>query len=63
MQLDKSSSTLPKRSELPEIPDAPPGAAWLWGKDDEVRSSPCPDLDEHVLGVVLTIVCSCSLEG
>ena len=37
MELDKNSTSLPRRSELPEIPNAPPGAAWVWGKDDEVR--------------------------
>lgn len=30
------ASTLPKRTELPAIPGAPVGAAWFWGKDDEV---------------------------
>jgi hypothetical protein len=37
MLFDKNSNSLPKRSELPKIPGAPEGAAWFWGKDDEVR--------------------------
>lgn len=36
MLFDPSSKSLPKRSELPSIPDAPDGAAWFWGKDDEL---------------------------
>jgi len=36
MLLDPRSSSLPKRSELPDIPGTPKGAAWFWGKDDEV---------------------------
>lgn len=30
---------LPKRSELPVIPEAPAGAAWFWGRDDGVYLS------------------------
>lgn len=40
MQLAGDSSSLPRRSELPQLPNAPPGAAWVWGKDDEV----CPHI-------------------
>ncbi|ROT38298.1 hypothetical protein SODALDRAFT_400672 [Sodiomyces alkalinus F11] len=29
------ASALPKRSELPFIPGAPPGAAWFWGPEDQ----------------------------
>lgn len=29
------ASQLPKRSELPPIPGAPPGAAWFWGPEDQ----------------------------
>lgn len=36
MQFDKNSNSLPKRAEHPEISGAPGGAAWFWGKDDEV---------------------------
>jgi hypothetical protein len=36
MLFDPDSDSLPKRSELPDIPGAPKGAAWFWGKDDEV---------------------------
>ncbi|KIW91969.1 uncharacterized protein Z519_06951 [Cladophialophora bantiana CBS 173.52] len=36
MLFDPSSTALPKRSELPKIPGAPDGAAWFWGKDDEL---------------------------
>lgn len=37
MLFDAKSNSLPKRSELPDIPGAPKGAAWFWGKDDEVN--------------------------
>lgn len=30
------SDTFPLRSSLPSIPNAPPEAAWFWGKDDEL---------------------------
>lgn len=40
LTLDPKSNHLPKRSELPEIPGAPKGAAWFWGKDDNVRNPP-----------------------
>ncbi|KAI1615949.1 hypothetical protein EDD37DRAFT_672688 [Exophiala viscosa] len=36
MKFDPDSDSLPKRSELPDIPGAPKGAAWFWGKDDEL---------------------------
>ncbi|OAL33538.1 hypothetical protein AYO20_07224 [Fonsecaea nubica] len=36
LTLDPNSDNLPKRSELPSIPDAPAGALWFWGKDDEL---------------------------
>jgi len=36
MQFDKNSNNLPCRSELPNIPGAPKGAAWFWGRDDEL---------------------------
>ncbi|KAK0248388.1 hypothetical protein LTR91_011194 [Friedmanniomyces endolithicus] len=36
MLFDPSSTSLPKRSELPSIEGAPAGAAWFWGKDDEL---------------------------
>lgn len=39
MKFDPNSNSLPKRSELPDIPGAPKGAAWFWGQDDEVRMS------------------------
>ena len=39
MRFDPESDNLPKRSELPDIPGAPNGAAWFWGEDDEVRQS------------------------
>ncbi|MCJ1302276.1 hypothetical protein MMC08_005079 [Hypocenomyce scalaris] len=35
MKFDPNSKSLPKRADLPEIPGAPPGAAWFWGEDDE----------------------------
>ena len=36
LRLDPTEVTLPKRSELPTIPNAPAGAAWFWGSNDEV---------------------------
>ena len=33
---DPESENLPKWSELEDIPGAPKGAAWFWGKDDQV---------------------------
>ena len=28
--------SFPKHDNLPNIPDAPPGAAWVWGPDDNL---------------------------
>ena len=36
---DPDSTDFPTRKELPELPNAPKGAAWFWGKDDYVLSS------------------------
>lgn len=36
MKFDPDSDSLPKRSELPAIPNAPEGTAWFWGEHDEV---------------------------
>ncbi|KIW05750.1 uncharacterized protein PV09_03606 [Verruconis gallopava] len=36
MKFDPNSNSLPKRSELPDIPGAPKGVAWFWGDDDEL---------------------------
>lgn len=36
---DPNSTKFPTRKELPEIPGAPPGAAWVWGENDYVRAS------------------------
>ncbi|KAI0168553.1 putative cyclase-domain-containing protein [Pestalotiopsis sp. NC0098] len=36
MNFDPNSNSLPKRSELPQIPGAPKGAAWFWGESDEL---------------------------
>jgi hypothetical protein len=33
---DPNSSTLPSRKNLPAIPDAPDGAAWVWGPADNL---------------------------
>ncbi|MCJ1302419.1 hypothetical protein MMC08_005222 [Hypocenomyce scalaris] len=35
MKFDPNSKSLPKRADLPDIPGAPPGAAWFWGEHDE----------------------------
>lgn len=33
-----NSTKFPSRKELPAIPGAPEGAAWVWGKEDYVFS-------------------------
>jgi len=33
---DPDATTFPLRKDLPRIPGAPEGAAWLWGKDDQI---------------------------
>ncbi|KAB8231428.1 hypothetical protein BDV23DRAFT_171419 [Aspergillus alliaceus] len=33
---DPNCTQFPSRKELPKIPGAPDGAAWVWGKDDEI---------------------------
>jgi hypothetical protein len=33
---DPESTKFPNRKEVPQRSDAPPGAAWVWGKDDYV---------------------------
>lgn len=38
---DPELTIFPTRKNLPLIPGAPEGAAWVWGKDDQVR--------EHIL--------------
>ena len=35
---DPDSTVFPTRKDLPEIPGAPKGAAWVWGNDDYVRA-------------------------
>ena len=37
MPWDPDNTNLPTRKNLPSIPGAPEGAAWVWGKDDYVR--------------------------
>ena len=32
------STRFPTRKELPKIPNAPEGAAWVWGEDDAVST-------------------------
>jgi hypothetical protein len=34
---DPDSTKFPTRKELPQIPGAPPEAAWVWGDSDYVR--------------------------
>ena len=36
---DPNSTKFPTRKQLPIIPGAPEGAAWVWGDDDNVRAS------------------------
>jgi hypothetical protein len=33
---DPDATIFPLRKDLPRIPGAPEGAAWLWGKDDQI---------------------------
>lgn len=35
---DPNSTKFPTRKELPKIPGAPEDAAWVWGKEDNVRN-------------------------
>jgi hypothetical protein len=35
--LDPDATTFPLRKDLPLIPGTPEVAAWLWGKDDQIR--------------------------
>ena len=39
MLLDPNSSSLPRRRDLPQIPNAPKNAAWFWGDKDQVREA------------------------
>lgn len=33
---DPNSTKFPTRKELPDVPGAPKGAAWVWGDNDNV---------------------------
>ncbi|MCJ1285300.1 hypothetical protein MMC26_004640 [Xylographa opegraphella] len=33
---DPNCTSFPTRKEVPQIPGAPPGAAWVWGPDDNI---------------------------
>jgi hypothetical protein len=33
---DPNCTEFPSLKELPQLPDTPEGAAWVWGKDDQV---------------------------
>jgi hypothetical protein len=33
---DPNASSFPTRAQIPKIEGAPEGAAWVWGKDDQV---------------------------
>ena len=33
---DPNCTTFPSRKDVPRRPDAPDGAAWVWGEDDQV---------------------------
>jgi hypothetical protein len=37
MLFSADSEGLPKRKDLPKIQNAPDGAAWFWGQNDEVN--------------------------
>lgn len=34
---DPNCASFPSIRDLPRLPDAPEGAAWVWGEDDQVR--------------------------
>lgn len=36
---DPDCTKFPTRKELPQIPGAPPEAAWVWGENDNVRAA------------------------
>ncbi|KAH0127949.1 hypothetical protein KCU66_g5229, partial [Aureobasidium melanogenum] len=36
MPFDPDSTIFPTRKELPTIPGAPEGAAWVWGENDNI---------------------------
>ena len=36
---DPDSDVFPTFADLPKIPGAPEGAAWFWGKDDNVSAA------------------------
>lgn len=40
---DPDSTKFPTRKELPDIPGAPEGAAWVWGDDDYVHPPSCKE--------------------
>lgn len=42
-----NSTRFPSRKELPRLPGAPEGAAWVWGMDDEVRFLPLNVYEEY----------------
>lgn len=54
VQFDPSSTSLPKRKDLPSIPGAPAGAAWFWGPKDEV-SGYDSEKDQKALNVYDTV--------
>lgn len=37
LPFDPDSTSFPSRKDVPRREDAPEGAAWVWGKDDNVR--------------------------
>ena len=37
LPFDPDSTVFPSRKDVPRRDDAPEGAAWVWGKDDNVR--------------------------
>jgi hypothetical protein len=54
--LDPNSESFPKYKDLPRYPGEPEGAAWLWGKDDEVRC--CCKLSRVSKGQLTADICS-----
>ena len=42
---DPNCTRFPSIEKLPKIPDVPEGAAWVWGKDDQVRTETTTFID------------------
>lgn len=43
---DPDCTKFPTRKELPQIPGAPPEAAWVWGENDYVSENKLPHREQ-----------------